>query len=95
MHKDQARVSGHGFTKPGETYPGSVPGFLPQTTAIKLRLIDSPWETRAASFSTFEAEILMEAYEQIKERIKEKGNSATVVKQREKVWQRITDRLSA
>lgn len=37
----------------------------------------------------------MEAYEQIKERIKEKGNSATFIKQREKMWQRITDRLNA
>ncbi|XP_075890912.1 uncharacterized protein LOC142893852 isoform X2 [Nelusetta ayraudi] len=51
--------------------------------------------TRAAYFSPSEAEILMEAYEEVKEEIKTKGNTATAIKQREKAWQSIADRLNA
>ena len=49
---------------------------------------------RAAYFSPSEAEILMEAYEEVKDVIKKKGNTATVIKQREKAWQSIADRLN-
>nr|XP_046187262.1 uncharacterized protein LOC124015818 isoform X2 [Oncorhynchus gorbuscha] len=51
--------------------------------------------TRAAYFSPSEAQILMEAYEEVKDIIKKKGNTATVIKQREKAWQSIADRLNA
>nr|XP_046174834.1 uncharacterized protein LOC124007975 isoform X1 [Oncorhynchus gorbuscha]XP_046174835.1 uncharacterized protein LOC124007975 isoform X1 [Oncorhynchus gorbuscha] len=51
--------------------------------------------TRAAYFSRSEAQILMEAYEEVKDIIKKKGNTATVIKQREKAWQSIADRLNA
>ncbi|KAM9418857.1 uncharacterized protein ACWYII_011675 isoform 4-T15 [Salvelinus alpinus] len=51
--------------------------------------------TRAAYFSPSEAQILMEAYEEVKYIIKKKGNTATVIKQREKAWQSIADRLNA
>ncbi|KAM9505130.1 uncharacterized protein ACWYII_047720 isoform 1-T3 [Salvelinus alpinus] len=51
--------------------------------------------TRAAYFSPSEAHILMEAYEEVKDIIKKKGNTATVIKQREKAWQSIADRLNA
>ncbi|KAM9416973.1 uncharacterized protein ACWYII_023320 isoform 4-T4 [Salvelinus alpinus] len=51
--------------------------------------------TRAAYFSPSEAQILMEAYEEVKDIIKKKGNTATVIKQREKSWQSIADRLNA
>ncbi|XP_076602125.1 uncharacterized protein LOC143329876 isoform X2 [Chaetodon auriga] len=51
--------------------------------------------TRAAYFSPSEAKILMEAYEEMKEQIKKKGNTATVIKQRQKAWQSIADRLNA
>ncbi|KAM9503591.1 uncharacterized protein ACWYII_000820 isoform 1-T2 [Salvelinus alpinus] len=51
--------------------------------------------TRAAYFSLLEAQILMEAYEEVKYIIKKKGNTATVIKQREKAWQSIADRLNA
>ncbi|XP_055737457.1 uncharacterized protein LOC129822926 isoform X2 [Salvelinus fontinalis] len=51
--------------------------------------------TRAAYFSLSEAQILMEAYEEVKDIIKKKGNTATVIKQREKAWQSIADRLNA
>ncbi|XP_053716553.1 uncharacterized protein LOC128756230 isoform X2 [Synchiropus splendidus] len=51
--------------------------------------------TRAAYFSASETEMLMEAYEEVKDRIKQKGNTATVIKQREKAWQTIADRLNA
>ncbi|KAM9499627.1 putative nuclease HARBI1 [Salvelinus alpinus] len=51
--------------------------------------------TRAAYFSPSEAQILMEAYEEVKDIIKKKGNTATVIKQREKLWQSIADRLNA
>ncbi|KTG46907.1 hypothetical protein cypCar_00032881 [Cyprinus carpio] len=37
----------------------------------------------------------MEAYEEVKDIIKKKGNTATVIKQREKAWQSIADRLNA
>ena len=51
--------------------------------------------SRAAYFSPPELEILMEAYEGVKDTIKKKGNTATVIKQREKAWQSIADRLNA
>ena len=51
--------------------------------------------SRAAYFSLPEAEILMETYNKVKYLIKKKGNTATVVKQREKAWQSIADRLNA
>ncbi|XP_054621669.1 uncharacterized protein LOC129174091 isoform X2 [Dunckerocampus dactyliophorus] len=51
--------------------------------------------TRAAYFSPSEAEILMEVYEEVKEQIKMKGNTATIIKQRKKAWQNIADRLNA
>nr|XP_057916329.1 uncharacterized protein LOC131108912 [Doryrhamphus excisus]XP_057916330.1 uncharacterized protein LOC131108912 [Doryrhamphus excisus] len=51
--------------------------------------------TRAAYFSPSEAEILMEVYEEVKEQIKMKGNTATIIKQRKKAWQSIADRLNA
>ena len=44
--------------------------------------------SRAAYFSPPEAEILMEAYEEVQDIIKKKGNTATVLKQREKSWYR-------
>ncbi|KAM8881900.1 uncharacterized protein ACB058_001964 isoform 1-T1 [Synchiropus picturatus] len=51
--------------------------------------------TRAAYFSASETEMLMEAYEEVKDQIKQKGNTATVIQQREKAWQSIADRLNA
>lgn len=51
--------------------------------------------TRAAYFSPHEAEILVKAYQEFKEEIKKKGNTATAIKQREKAWQSIADRLNA
>ena len=51
--------------------------------------------SRAANFSPPEAEILMEAYEEIKDIIKKKGKTTTVIKQIEKARQSIADRLNA
>ena len=51
--------------------------------------------TRAAYFSPSEAEILMEAYEEVKDQIKKKGNTATIIKQHQKTWETIADRLNA
>lgn len=50
--------------------------------------------TRAAYFSPYEAEVLVKAYQEVKEEIKKKGNTATAIKQREKAWQSIADRLN-
>lgn len=50
---------------------------------------------RAAYFSPHEAEVLVKAYQEVREEIKKKGNTATAIKQREQAWQRIADRLNA
>ncbi|KAM8829050.1 uncharacterized protein AB9W97_004681 isoform 2-T2 [Spinachia spinachia] len=52
-------------------------------------------KTRAAYFSPAEQQLIMETYEEVKHLICKKGNTAAVIKQREKAWQTIADRLNA
>lgn len=78
-----------GFT--GETHPGSVCAheFLSQTS-----LFDHRFMSTLQYFSTWEVEILMEAYEEEKEQIKNKGNPSTVIKQGEQGGQSLPDLLN-
>ncbi len=46
-------------------------------------------------FSATEQRLLLESYEEVKDLITKKGNTAAVNKIREKGWQIIADRLNA
>ena len=50
---------------------------------------------RAAYFSPAEQQLIMEIYEEVKDVIGKKGNTAAVNKQRVQAWQTIADRLNA
>ena len=51
--------------------------------------------SRASYFTATEQQLLMEFYEEVKHIIRKKGNTSTIVKEREKAWQTIADRLNA
>ncbi|KAM9457325.1 uncharacterized protein Hap1MRO34_018559 isoform 4-T4 [Clarias gariepinus] len=50
---------------------------------------------RAAMFTATEQRLLLESYEEFKDVITKKGNTAAINKAREKGWQEIADRLNA
>lgn len=50
---------------------------------------------RAAMFTATEQRLLLETYEEFKDVITKKGNTAAINKAREKGWQEIADRLNA
>ncbi|XP_053369699.1 uncharacterized protein LOC128543329 isoform X4 [Clarias gariepinus] len=50
---------------------------------------------RAAMFTATEQRLLLETYEEFKDVITKKGNTAAINKAREKGWQKIADRLNA
>ena len=52
-------------------------------------------KTRAAYFSPSEQQLIMEIYEEVKHIRSKKGNTAAVIKQRDKAWQTIADQLNA
>ncbi len=51
--------------------------------------------SRASYFTATEQQLLMEHYEEVKNIIRKKGNTATIIKEREKAGQTIADRLNA
>ncbi|CAJ1081765.1 uncharacterized protein LOC128515993 isoform X3 [Xyrichtys novacula] len=51
--------------------------------------------SRATYFTPAEQQLLMELYEEVKPLICKKGNTSTIIKEREKAWQTIADRLNA
>lgn len=50
--------------------------------------------TRVASFSPSEAEVFMEAYEEVQDEIKKTGIITTVIKLKTKAWPVIADHLN-
>ncbi|KAK0155462.1 hypothetical protein N1851_002126 [Merluccius polli] len=50
---------------------------------------------RASYFTTAEQQLLMEFYEEVEDTIRKKGNTTAIIKEREKAWQTIADRLNA
>jgi len=53
------------------------------------------FKERAATFTSTEQRLLLETYEEFKDVITKKGNTAAINKAREKGWQEIADRLNA
>ena len=52
-------------------------------------------DSRATYFTPAEQPLLMELYEEVTPLIRKKGNTSTIIKEREKAWQTIADRLNA
>ncbi|KAI7796082.1 hypothetical protein IRJ41_013654 [Triplophysa rosa] len=50
---------------------------------------------RASYFTAAEQQLLMEFYEEVKDTIRKKVNTNAIIKEREKAWQTIADRLNA
>ena len=52
-------------------------------------------KSRASYFPAAEQQLLMEFYEEVKDPIRIKSNTDAIIKEREKAWQTIADRLNA
>jgi len=63
---------------------------------VSHRFIDTSMDKlRAPYFTANEQHLLMETFEELKHIILKKGNTAAIIKERERAWQTIADRLNA